>query len=414
MLAASWPGWHQVWLVYALLAAGGWAVAGWSISYALRRRKVLRPGGSMRRQAPRLSVVVAAKDEETNIEGCVRSLLQQDYPDLQIIVADDRSVDATPRLLARLAAESDGRVQVVSVTELPAGWFGKNNAVRQALRKATGSYYCFTDADCRLTHPAALTAAMDYALSEGADFLSINPTLLMPTAWERMIQPVCGAILLAWFPQHRVNKRHRRSAYANGQFMMLKREAYEALGGHESVRTQVNEDIHLARLAKERGLRLRTVDSEDLYTTRMYPTPRDSWRGWSRIFYGALGSPMRIALTVALLIGGVLGAWVSAVAAVAAAAAGVGGPSMTVLAWGWALIVLTMQATMVRVYRPFGVGLLWSLTFPAGGAVASAYLASAFLKSVGASSTTWRGTTYHGGNVVSGAGDTELRAGTID
>jgi cellulose synthase/poly-beta-1,6-N-acetylglucosamine synthase-like glycosyltransferase len=418
MLMSSWPGWHQVWLGYAVFAAGVWLVTSWAIGYGLRRRKVLHADGGavLDRGAPRLSVVVAAKDEEANIEGCVRSLLEQDYPDLQIIVADDRSEDATPHILARLAAETAGRLQVVRVTELPPGWFGKNNAVRQGLRKATGSYFCFTDADCRLTSRSSLTVAMAHTLQEQADFVSINPTLLMPTAWERIVQPVCSAILLAWFPQHRVNKRRRRAAYANGQFMLLRREAYDALGGHESVRTQVNEDIHLARLAKERGLRLRIIDSEDLYTTRMYATPRETWRGWSRIFYGSIGSPLRIAGTMAFLIVAVLGVWAGFLGSLLLLATRdfEATASAKALCIAWGLVLLLMHAAMVRVYRPFRLGIGWSLTFPLGAAAATAIMGAAFLKAIGASSITWRGTTYRGERVVSANQDADTPTSTIE
>src|SRR4029079_6010588 len=106
--------------------------------------------------------------------------------------------------------------------------------------------------------------------------------------------PVCGAVMVFWFHPKRVNDPEHSAAYANGAFMLLRRSCYDAIGGHDEVRTQVNEDMHMAHLAKEHRQRLVVVQNEDLYTVRMYSRFKDIWRGWSRIFYGCFGTFRRL------------------------------------------------------------------------------------------------------------------------
>ena len=139
---------------------------------------------------------------------------------------------------------------------------------------------------------------MQEAVRNRIDFLSVLPVLVTESFWERLIQPVCAAIMMLWFRPERVNDPHRTAAYANGAFMLMSRGTYEAIGEHDAVRTQLNEDIHMARLCKQRGRRLFVIENDGLYVTRMYTSFREAWRGWSRIFYGCFGTLQRILLTL--------------------------------------------------------------------------------------------------------------------
>ena len=174
--------------------------------------------------------------------------------------------------------------------------------MREGVERARGRWLCFSDADCRQTSRRTLSMAMRQALDHNIDFLSVLPVLETQGFWERVIQPVCGAIMILWFHPGRVNNPRSRAAYANGAFMLLSREAYRRLGGHEMVRTEVNEDMHLARLAKRAGLRLFVMQNRDLYRTRMYTGLKQIWRGWSRIFYGCFGSYARLLASFAVLL----------------------------------------------------------------------------------------------------------------
>jgi chlorobactene glucosyltransferase len=260
------------------------------------------PNGQGRAEAvPSLCVVVAAKDEEANIGPCVGSLLSQDYPNLEVVLCNDRSKDATGEIVSRLAA-ADRRMRVMNIRELPDGWCGKNNAMQCGIASGKSDYICMIDADCRQTSRRTLSVAMQYARDNGADLLSILPVMEMPTFWESIIQPVCSGVMMIWFHPDAVNSPAKPQAYANGAFMLMKRSAYERIGTHEAVKERVNEDMHMAALVKGKGLRLLVVRGKGLYVTRMYDGFASTIRGWSRIFFGTFGTLKRLTASLAALL----------------------------------------------------------------------------------------------------------------
>jgi len=344
---------------------------------------------------PRLSVLVAAKDEETNIERCLSGLLAQQYPDFEIIVADDRSADRTGEIIDRLAAQHP-RLKTVHIAELAPGWSGKNHALHHAVRHATGEYFVFTDADCRFHDPRLLAAAVGYARREKIDFLSVLPQLEAWTFWERVVQPPAGAILIFWFPPQRVNDPRCPHAYANGAFMLMSRTAYERLGGHAAVRTALNEDMHFARRAKQLGVRLRVIRGGGMYSVRMYAGWRQIWNGWTRIFYCCFGTLPRLLASVLFLSVFSLLPTLSLLAA------------LTLMIWpefrSWAATVAAMaavaflaqQSVLWRFYALGGTRPAWALTWPLGAAVCLGVTLNAIGRHFGAR-THWRGTTYTAG-----------------
>ncbi len=347
-------------------------------------------------QPPRVSVVVAAKDEEDNIEACVRSLLAQDYPDFELIVIDDRSGDNTPEILDRLGSEGDERLRVLTIEALPEGWFGKAHAVWRGVEASSGDWLLFTDADCRYTSPKALSLSVSEAVAHDADFLSVIPELDTPTVWERVLQPVCALTLIVWFLPHRVNNPAQKTAYANGAFMLIRRKCYEAIGGHESVRTEVSEDVRLAWLTKRMGMDLRVVESDGLYRTRMYDTLRGAWNGWSRIFSGCLRRVSRLMIAAWLLVLLSILPWALAVVALIGVmwvdAPGRG--SWTPAAGAWFAVVAMQQIVHWRLYGRMRLHPLWSLTYVLGAVATVVVLCNAMLKVVGATPVVWRGTRY--------------------
>ncbi len=395
--------WFSVWLAMAGAVGLMWIVRYLAISRVLRKRRVLSsrtyptqtesPG-----EVPKVSIIVAAKDEEDNIETCVRGLLDQDYANFELIVVDDRSKDRTPAILRRLAEEAGNRLRIVTVKTLSVGWFGKNNAMREGVAPSCGEWLLFTDADCRQTSRRTLSTAMHEAFAEEVDFLSITPVIETHTVWERIIQPVCSMALMMWFLPHRVNKRKTKTAYANGAFMLMRRSCYDAIGGHERVRTEVNEDIHMARLAKQMGLRLWVVENDDLYRTRMYDSPRAAWRGWSRIFYGCLGSFTRLSAAVFLLVVFSILPWVSLIVAMfGCITADTSVAQQWALAlWAWLAVILLEQFVAWRLYAVLRAAPAWSLAYIVGAFVTLAVLVNAIFKVSGATKTTWRGTSYRG------------------
>jgi len=395
-----------LWIAAGAAIGAAWLVRLHFLRLSIAERFLLTPDPNVRWPdgAPKLSVIVAAKDEEANIARCIESLLDQDYPDYEIIAIDDRSGDETPAILARLAERSGGRLTVRTVTRLRDGWFGKNNAMREGVAPAGGDWLLFTDADCAFESPHALSVAMREATRHRTGMLSMQPMLDTPTWWERIIQPACSLALILWFVPQKVNDPRRKTAYATGMFMLFSRRCYEAVGGHERVRTDVNEDIRFARHVKRGGHRLRVVENEGLYRVRMYETPRQAFRGWSRIFYGSLIRPRRLFISIVNQLGyTILPSLAILVAGIGAATSGGG------LTWPWvgALVasvfaVVCQQVMLWRFYALVHTPRLWSLSYIVGSVAVVLMLVSAMMQALGVSGTTWRGTTYHGATVVTG------------
>jgi glycosyltransferase involved in cell wall biosynthesis len=353
---------------------------------------------------PLVSVLIAGKDEEANIERAVRSMLRQDYPNFELIVINDRSQDRTPSIIESIKAEdATGRLRVIHVTHLREGWFGKNNAMREGVELARGEWLCFGDADCDHTSDRSLSMAVRHAIENQADFFSLLPRLETRGLWERIIQPVAGALMVFWFHPKRVNNPERPDAYANGAFMLMTRKCYDAIGGHEPVKTEVNEDIHMARIAKEKRQKLFVCQNEDLYTVHMYSGFAQIWRGWSRIFYGCFGTFRRLRVTLLVLLGMNVFPYMSLLiaAGVFALTNWPAGNPLWYLLGGASLLAVSMQLSVIARFYKISYANPWlAPTFIIGAFVCIGMLINAMLKLNGRTTVTWRGTTYQGNNVV--------------
>lgn len=286
----------------ALLTAYGVIVLVWPVrlivlTVILRRQEVLSvlsPRFSSS-SPPLVTAILPAKDEEAYVADCLRSIREQTYPNLEIMVVDDRSADRTGEIAREIAA-SDPRIRVVTIDYLPVGWTGKTHALHRVAQFANGEWLLFLDADT-LQKPECLSILLEYARSHGAVLASLLPELRCETFWERIVQPVAGITLMQSFPLHAVNDDRSPLAFANGQCILIKRTAYEDAGGHQSVRSRFVEDIAIAERVKALGLPIRVALARGIITCRMYATFGQVVRGWSRIFYDALGrNPWRLAL----------------------------------------------------------------------------------------------------------------------
>ncbi len=371
--------------------------------------------------APPVSILVAAKDEESNIEACLQSLLRQDYPDYEVIAIDDRSADRTAELIDAAAA-ADSRVTALHIKEIKPGWFGKPNAMREGGDRARGEWLCFTDADCVFVSPRALTVALRYAMDKGADFLSVLPAHETGSFWERLIQPACSGILMIWFNPMHVNDPKRPTAYANGAFILMRRSCYDAIDGFDRVKAEINEDMRLARQAKQAGHRLAVVSNDDLYTVRMYDSVAECWSGWTRIFYGCFGTFRRLAASMALVTTFSLLPWIALAAGIGVTCLGtefsisstelspdsaglsIDGTEPSAgwlrLAWTAAAACVAQITVMLRFYAMNRSHPLYGLLYPIGAAIGLAVLVNATLRIGGRRSVTWRGTTYRDGRLV--------------
>ncbi len=380
----------------ALVTAGAWAAALLYFHRAGRSFPELHAGSYLDAEAAaeRISLVVAAHDEQETIEACVRSLAEQDYPDLELIVVDDRSSDATPELLAGLARELPGRLRVLTVEQLPDGWGGQSHALHQGVAVSSGEWLCFTDADCRFVSPRALTVAREEARRAGAELLSLLPRMEAPTRWERVTLPLCSFVIVTQLGIARVNDPHHPAAYANGAFLLIRRRAYQALGGHAAVRHLVNDDVALARLAKQQGIPLRVAANLDLCRIRMYPSLPAAWRGWTRNLYGTLRSRGRLLRALLHTAGLFLLPWLGLTASGAALLASGGAPAWGLAAGAWALPVALSHLGLARLFAACGVRPGWSLLYPLGGLFVTAVLTNALGRALRRAGTTWHGFHY--------------------
>ncbi len=286
-----WPGIGEGILYFLSYLPSGpltWAVYGYG-TFAGRTKMLLldkpRPAPN---PPPLCSILIPAKDEEVRIRACLQSALDQDYPNFELIAINDRSTDRTGAIMDEMAA-ADPRLKVLHIQpgSLEPGWTGKNNALFQGTKLAAGKWLLFVDSDV-LLEKTALTRTLTVSAYKKYDLFSVLPRLETHTAWESMVIPLCSAAAATMYLIAFNNSDKRKfGAFANGQFMLTTRAAYQAIGGHETVKDRFCEDTEIARLMKEKGMRPRVSMGDDVCAVRMYNSLPNIIKGWSRIFYAA-------------------------------------------------------------------------------------------------------------------------------
>jgi chlorobactene glucosyltransferase len=233
--------------------------------------------------APLVSVIVPARNEAHNIAECLATLLDSAYPRREIIVVDDGSVDGTGDIARALAERTDGAVRVIDGAPLPPGWFGKPWACWQGYRAARGDVLLFVDADTR-QGPELIGHAVGALETERADLVTVLPRQRLRTFWERAVMPQLLLTIMMRYPSANwVNRARRpRDVIANGQFIMVRRSAYEEVGGHEAVRHEVAEDLRLAQRFVASGKKLFLAHAPELMETRMYRSLGEIIEGWTK------------------------------------------------------------------------------------------------------------------------------------
>jgi len=293
--AASWA-----WGAVTLLAAALWALITASLArvWLLLPRLDAFPGDEPSGGWPRLSVVVPSRDEAAAVEAGCRSLLAQDYPDLELIAVDDRSRDATGAILDRLAAE-DGRLVVVHVDSLPEGWLGKNNACDRGARVASGRYLLFTDGDVVFA-PGTLRRAVAFACAHGLGHLVAFPHLVAPGFWERAFQTAFGVFLNLKFRTWELRRPGTRAFVGVGAFNLVAREAYDRIGGHRRIAFEVVDDAKLGLILRRSGVPQGAIDSGGLVKVRWNAGFRGSLRGLMKNAFAAAEFEWRQVLLIHL------------------------------------------------------------------------------------------------------------------
>jgi glycosyltransferase involved in cell wall biosynthesis len=252
-----------------------------------------------------LTVIVPARDEEDCLAACLESLVSQSEDvfelgkDWELIVVDDHSSDRTAEI-----ARSFAGVTLLAADKLELGWTGKNNAVWTAAKRARGRWLIFTDADT-IHEPGNLHRAIHEAIRHKVGMLSYSPRQIVHGLWQRSLMPLVFCELSLAYPPAKVSDPNQRIAAANGQFILVEREAYRRIGGHASVADKVLEDVELAFLAKRRKVGLRFRYAEDALSARMYRSTAAMIEGWTKnlalLFDNALVLALWRAIDIALL-----------------------------------------------------------------------------------------------------------------
>lgn len=375
---------------------------------------------------PLISVIVPARNEARNIRRSVGALLAQAYPHLEVIVVDDRSTDETPQILADILRgqvkpgvilraeatedlgsplENSGQeevsaapvcapyLRVIQGEELLTGWAGKPHALVQGAQAAQGEWLCFVDADT-FAAPELLSSAYNKAQELQADFFTVLTDQELGSFWEKVVLPIVFTALSVGFPARRVNDPSKPDAIANGQFILIRRSVYEAIGGHRAVKDRIDEDKGLAEVVKRAGYRLIIADGRQVARTRMYTSLSEMWEGWTKNIFVGMRGRLGFLLFGAIL--GLIGAlllpfWLA------------GSVAWYVVDGGWIPAITAVESVALWYYliwnrvqaaRAFHISPGYALTLPLAALVFTAMMFASAFKVLSGRGVSWRGRTY--------------------
>ncbi len=236
-----------------------------------------------------VSVIVPARNEEASLGACLQSLVEQAGLVFEVIVVNDGSTDGTREIAASFPS-----VKLIAAPALPAGWSGKNNAVTAGAKIARGSWLLFTDADT-IHRRGSLASALAEAQTRKADLLSYSPEQVAQSFWEKAVMPVIFAELASTYRPSQVSDPRSPAAAANGQYLLVSREAYDAVGGHAAIAGSLLEDVTLARAIKASGRKIFFRYGGDAVQTRMYRSFAQLREGWTKNLALLFPSAVRLA-----------------------------------------------------------------------------------------------------------------------
>ncbi len=342
----------------------------------------LPPGGNW----PSVSIIVPARNEEEHIEEALSSKLRLEYDNYEVLAVNDRSGDSTGAILDRVAARKSGddkpRLRVLHVSQLPAGWLGKNHAMWQAAKSATGDWLLFTDADVHF-RADALRRAVAYAEANSADHLVLFPTLIMHTMGERMMIAFFHSLFIFGHRPWKVDDPKTRDHMGVGAFNMVRRSVYQSIGTHEAIRLEIIDDMKLGKLVKDKGFAQRNVVGRGLIRLR-----------WAR---GATGVIENLTKNMFALM---LFRWPRTLgAAVLLLLLNVGPFLGVAFAPGWTrvghgLAVAAIAALYARMAPPLGISSWYFLVHPASGSLFAFTLLRSAVHALRHGGVVWRGTKY--------------------
>jgi glycosyltransferase involved in cell wall biosynthesis len=332
-------------------------------------------------ECPRISLIFAARDEEEKLPAALATLVQLDYPHLEIMAVNDRSQDSTGQILDEFA-HADGRAHVAHVEALPSGWLGKPHALQKAYEASTGEWLLFTDADVRFA-PDALRRAVSLAKQRDVDHLTLFGDVEMHGFWETTLITFFGMAFHLSTDPYRVSNPHSWTYVGVGAFQLLKRSTYEAVGTHRRLAMEVVDDMKLGRIVKQGRFRSSVGLAQNAVLIRWHAGLGNLVRGVTKNFFAALGYNVAFVLlaAIAMLLLNVA-------------------PFVAVFgAYGWIRIC---AAIAVAIAIGFHVGVnivmrvspLYALTHPLGALLFCYMLLRSTAVTLWRGGVTWRGTFY--------------------
>lgn len=330
---------------------------------------------------PRVSIIIPARNEEKKIGEALQSVLKQDYSNLEFIVLNDRSTDATASILAELAAK-DPRLRLENISELPPGWLGKNYALYRGAERASGELLLFTDADV-VMDPSALARAVHYLRANRLDHLAIMPAVRMPGLALRLFCSAFGVFFSAYIRQWKAKDPRSRRFVGVGAFNLVARDAYRAIGTHQAIAMRPDDDIKLGKLLKRAGYRQELVFGMGLLVVEWYSSLRELIDGLMKNSFAGLeySVPMSLAGGIAVLL---LNVWPFAAIFVAK------GPAWIL----YVLVVIAMLLFIADGNRFYHLPIWYALAHPLSALLFVYIVWKSMLLTLWTGGISWRGTHY--------------------
>lgn len=251
-------------------------------------------------EQPKISIIVPACNEQETIKPALRSLLALDYAHLEIIVINDRSTDRTGEVLKKIKEEHP-RLRILEITELPDGWLGKNHALHQGAKAATGEYLLFTDADI-LFASSTLSRAMSLIINEQRDHLVlIFKNIAEGWLLNAMMLDAAGGLFFLFKPW-KVSDPKSRHFIGAGAFNLVRKSVYQAIGGHETVRMHPIDDVMLGKIIKQAGYRQECLSGYDFLQVHWYASPRKMINGLMKNIFALYNFRVSYALAAVVII----------------------------------------------------------------------------------------------------------------
>jgi len=384
-------------LVYSLVVLMAFIAVGWIVALAvalenIRKMPRLKASSAAHfpSDGPLVSILVPARNEAHRIlPMAILSMARQDYPSLEIVAVDDRSTDDTFEILEQIA-ETEPRLRVIRGGELPPGWLGKPWALEQAKRAARGTWLLATDADV-IFAPSVVRAALSVAFRRRLDAISLVPDAGGEGLMTRVVLPIASWMIAMVFPVTKTNDPDSPIALGCGAFVLVRRTAHDEIGGYETIRAEIADDVATARALKQAGKRFRLEGALDLLRTPMYTTLGELWHGFSKNAFAGADHKLSIVVRNGLL--DLLTTVVPPVLAAGAFALWLGASLPAALPVAVAALVayVALVLAFVPVYGALGQPRALALLAPLGHFIIVLILANSAFRHVSGRGVTWKG-----------------------